>query len=210
MSIAAIHDARSGPQTVQHAEHFRSMCHDVRQPLAAILVLAAAAAAESEVSDTTRARLEQIAAQASWMSSIIRDALGDGAGDDDIDLRDTARESAGQPGRWNVACRMNLGARPVRLHANPTLVRRAMTNLVDNAYRAAGPGGTVRLAVRTTGPWAVVEVEDSGPGYGHIEPGSGLGLGVVTQVAAEHGGRVVIGRSSLGGARIRLALDTGR
>ena len=186
------------------ADRLRPMCHDLRQPVAAIMMLAAAAAVESEVSDATRTRLEQITAEAEWMASIIRDTLVERAATEDIDLRDTARETTSEPGRPEVACEMYLGDRPVRVRANATLVRRAVANLVDNAFRAAGPGGVVHVAVRQTGDWAIVEVEDSGPGYGRIPRGCGLGLGVVAKVAADHGGRVDIGRSRLGGARVRL------
>jgi signal transduction histidine kinase len=182
------------------------MCHDLRQPVAAIMMLAAAAAAQPDVSDSTRVRLEQITAEAEWMSSIIRETLLHGAATEDIDLRDTARQTASEPGRPDVVCSMQLADRPVRVRGNAILVRRAVANLVDNAHRAAGPGGAVLVSVSRTARWAVVAVEDSGPGYGGITPGHGLGLQVVAKVAADHGGRVDIGRSRLGGARVCLRL----
>jgi signal transduction histidine kinase len=182
------------------------MCHDLRQPVATILMLAAAAAAEAEVSHSTQVRLDQIAAEAEWMSSIIREVLATRATPQEIDLRDTARQTTSDPGRADVTCRTELPDHPVRVRANAILVRRAVANLVDNACRAAGPGGAVTVAVRQTGRWAVVEVEDSGPGYGQIAPGCGLGLEVVARAAADHGGRVDTGRSRLGGARVCLRL----
>src|SRR6478672_3895872 len=93
------------------------MCHDLRQPLAAIMMLAAAASAEAGVSDATQVRLEQITAEAEWMSSIIRDVLATRATTEDIDLRDTARQTASDAGRGDVACRMQLPDRPVRVRA---------------------------------------------------------------------------------------------
>jgi signal transduction histidine kinase len=208
-SIAMI-SRELAPPSVGVDPQFRmdTMCHDLRQPVAAIIMLAAAAAAEVEVSDSTRVRLEQITTEAEWMSSIIREVLATRAATEDIDLRDTARQTACDPGRADVTCQMELPDRPVRVRANATLIRRAVANLVENACRAAGPGGAINVSVRQTGRWAVVEVEDSGPGYGHIAPGCGLGLEVVARAAADHGGRVDIGRSRLGGARVCLRLCT--
>src|SRR3954447_16257375 len=126
-------------------EQLRTVCHDLRQPLAAIALLAESAVAETEVSATTQARLNQIAAATEWMSSIVREAEASGSAaiDLEIDLRDTARDSAAVPG-WNeIRWRIDLGEQPVRMKANPVLLRRAVANMVDNACRAAGPGGTV-------------------------------------------------------------------
>lgn len=189
-SAAAIHSA---------------VCHDLRQPVAAIMMLAAAASV-GDIDHETRLRLDQIIAEASWISSIIRDGLADQASEEDLDLREIVRATATQLRSGKVTYDIQVRERPVPLRGNGVLLRRALENLVDNAHRAAGPGGTVRLAVRETGSWAVIEVEDSGPGFGRIDPGCGLGLAVVADVASRHGGTLVVGRSRLGGARIRLRL----
>ena len=66
-------------------------------------------------------------------------------------------------------------------------------------------------------------VEDSGPGLGNLDPdemqqpfrkgsttsdGAGLGLAIVRHVAELHGGRLEIGRSTLGGARFVMSLPS--
>jgi signal transduction histidine kinase len=83
-------------------------------------------------------------------------------------------------------------------------------NLIDNAVRATAEGG--RVAVRTScsrspapdsGPWATLVVEDDGPGIppelgdevfepgvGRFRGGFGLGLTLVRDVTAAHGGQV--------------------
>jgi signal transduction histidine kinase len=191
-------------------EQLRTVCHDLRQPLAAIALLAESAVAETEVSESTQTRLNQIAAATAWMSSIVREAEAAvaAATDLEIDLRDTARDSAATPG-WNqIDWRIELGERPIRMRANPVLLRRAVANMVDNACRAAGPGGTVRVRVRKVARWATIDVEDSGPGFGHIPTGHGLGMLVVGRAAAEYGGAVIVGESRLGGARVELRLCT--
>lgn len=87
--------------------------------------------------------------------------------------------------------------------ADPTLLFEAVSNVVDNALKFTPRGGRVivRLAVRAEGPR--IEVADNGPGVpeeereavlqrfyrtqrGRTEPGSGLGLSIVTAIARLH------------------------
>jgi signal transduction histidine kinase len=87
--------------------------------------------------------------------------------------------------------------------ADATLLFEAVSNLVDNALKFTPPGGkvTVRLVVRDEAPR--IEVEDNGPGVpqaerdvvlqrfyraarARTEPGSGLGLSIVTAIARMH------------------------
>lgn len=84
-------------------------------------------------------------------------------------------------------------------------LRNALLNLIDNAIRHTPAGGAVRIETRSGDEWALVAVEDSGPGFapGDTEelfarfhsrrdgpPGSGLGLAIARAVAEAHGGRL--------------------
>jgi signal transduction histidine kinase len=76
------------------------------------------------------------------------------------------------------------------------------------------------VQVEVTPGVAIVRVDDDGPGIppaerqrllrrferGASSEGSGLGLALVAQVAAGHGGHVRISESELGGARVELVL----
>jgi CheY-like chemotaxis protein len=83
-------------------------------------------------------------------------------------------------------------------------VEQVLTNLIDNAARAA-PGGTVQLRVHRERDGIAIEVEDSGPGIPPpllsriFEPffttrrmgeGTGLGLSVSLGIVQQHGGEL--------------------
>jgi len=106
------------------------------------------------------------------------------------------------------------------VHGRPALLEMACRNLVENAIKAAGKGGCVRLSVLSD-PTPCLLVEDSGPGVPEAEhkgifarfarsdrvasEGAGLGLSIVARIAELHGATVRIDRAALGGASFRMA-----
>ncbi|WP_422785764.1 sensor histidine kinase [Pseudonocardia spirodelae] len=113
---------------------------------------------------------------------------------------------------------------PWTLDGDASALERAVLNLLDNAVKWSPPGGTVRLSMVPMSPeWLVIEVADAGGGIApedlpHVfdrfyradtsrtMPGSGLGLSIVAQAAARHGGEVRAGRAPEGGALLSMAL----
>jgi signal transduction histidine kinase len=98
----------------------------------------------------------------------------------------------------------------VQILASPVLLWRVLTNVVDNAARAAGPAGQVEISVaRLAGapPRAALEVLDNGPGFGHGPPGvASLGLGVVTSLLESCGGSLEVQAPAGGGALVRIVI----
>jgi signal transduction histidine kinase len=188
----------------------RSICHDAAQELAVIQAIGALVThATAGLPDDVRRRLDEMSARASYVAQMMRDAVEGRTCPEEVDVTEVVFQAAADIRlRSSVSCRVS--GRSVKLRADVALLRRAVLNLLDNAVRAAGPAGTVRAKVRPSRAGAVLQVDDSGPGWGNAPRGrASLGLDIVRQCADAHGGSVDFGASPLGGARVRLCLPAG-
>jgi nitrogen fixation/metabolism regulation signal transduction histidine kinase len=108
---------------------------------------------------------------------------------------------------------------PLPVRADRLLLSRALHNLLVNAIEASPANGVVELESGRDGELAWVEVRDRGPGLDPtlaarvFEPyvsnknrGSGLGLSLVRDIAAQHRGSVTLVNRDGGGACARLTL----
>jgi signal transduction histidine kinase len=114
------------------------------------------------------------------------------------------------------------GTRGVTVSGRPAALRRAITNLIDNAVKY---GGGAEASLKSEGGRIVLAIEDRGPGIPRserekvFEPfyriegsrnpdtgGVGLGLAVARSIAREHGGDVVLATRKGGGLSARLEL----
>jgi K+-sensing histidine kinase KdpD len=104
-------------------------------------------------------------------------------------------------------------------------MRRAISNLVDNAVKY---GGMAAVTLASEADRVVILVEDEGPGIPRserekvFEPfyridsardsstgGVGLGLSVMRSIVWEHGGDVTLGNRKGGGLSVRMELPSG-
>ena len=69
-----------------------------------------------------------------------------------------------RPAHPDTTYSFKLDVRGPRVHAGTDLVKGILTNLLENAAEAAGPGGSVMTVSHSQDGQAVVEVHDSGPG----------------------------------------------
>lgn len=111
---------------------------------------------------------------------------------------------------------------PCRAEADPDLLTRALSNIIQNALDANSEGGRVQIRVTAADRTWTVEIIDQGDGIqadalGRIfEPffttrskGTGLGLAYAEQVVGAHGGNIDAENIINGGAlfRVRLPLN---
>jgi signal transduction histidine kinase len=199
-------------------DRIREVCHDLRQPVAAILMLASAAEMRPDVPERVRDVLQEIMSQTEEISATVRQFLDDakqgvdGLGEPvPCNVAGLAAESVE---RWRATFDGDLALAaaedPLHVTVDPVLFKRALGNVLSNGTRAAGDSGRVQVTVRrfetAQGERAVIEVDDSGPGFGNIPAGHGLGLAVVRRTMEAAGGSVEVAEGPLGGALVRLVL----
>jgi two-component system sensor histidine kinase TctE len=116
---------------------------------------------------------------------------------------------------------LGVEARPVIIHADPSLLDDLLSNLVDNALKYTPAGGSVTASAGLQNGRAFLAVEDTGPGIPEAEHqrvrqrfyrlpnspghGSGLGLAIVDEIAQLYDASVTIGSGANGlGTRVLL------
>jgi two-component system sensor histidine kinase BaeS len=119
-----------------------------------------------------------------------------------------------------VELRVRVETQPALHEADPARIRQAVANLVSNALRHSAPGGLVELVLERAPNPTVLAVHDDGPGIppellphvferfvrGPDSLGSGLGLPIVADIAAAHGGSATIESPPGEGTTVRLLL----
>jgi len=118
---------------------------------------------------------------------------------------------------------IEVSARPVMAEVDAPKLERIVENLIANAIKHTPPGTDVTVRVEPAGEALLIVVDDSGNGVPASEreavfelfnrgdayesvPGAGIGLALVSQFAASHGGRAWVEDNPSGGASFRVEL----
>lgn len=182
----------------------RALLHDLRQPLAAILLMAGAEGGDD------RRKLDVIAGQAQWLSEVVETSLSEAATDEVVptDVERIVREGVDRAAA-TTGCRFTVdvvGAR--RAWARPVALSRALACVLDNAVRAAGESGAVTVTVVEDSTGTHVRVADTGPGFGRIASRTSLGLTTTRAMVAACQGTFDIRDGRDGGAVADICLGT--
>jgi len=114
---------------------------------------------------------------------------------------------------------------PLSVSGDFALLRRLLLNLVDNGIKYTPSGGVVKVSISRSGNFAVLSVQDSGPGLPAEERekvfqrfyrspearasgqgGSGLGLSIVKSIVDAHHGQVELLSPPGGGSVFKVSL----
>jgi len=204
MTSVLLHDVSTivQPTSPPSIDTVRALCHDLRQPLATILLLAG-----SESGDV-RHRLDGILDQAQWLSDMVEGVIG-GAADDrpvNVDVAELAFRCVlrAQPA---ATCQIGFfGTDRALTIAAPVALSRAISCVLDNAVRAAGPGGQVTVEVTSTDGEITVRVIDDGPGLGKVPTNNSLGLTITRALVSACGGGFELEPGAESGVAARIVL----
>jgi signal transduction histidine kinase/ActR/RegA family two-component response regulator len=126
----------------------------------------------------------------------------------------------------SIALQTELDPGAGQLRGDPDRLQQVVSNLVSNAVKFSGTGGRITVGLRDTGGFAELAIEDSGQGIApellpHVfdrfrqgdssstrhSGGLGLGLALVREIVALHGGTVCAHSAGVGqGARFVVRL----
>ncbi|NOZ93507.1 MAG: HAMP domain-containing protein [Acidobacteria bacterium] len=205
-----------------------AMAHDVRSPLTTIragLELARRSEDREAVDDALEHAMEDVDRLVSLLEAVLDVAEAEAGAlrvrQETVDLSTLSGQLVElyRPLMEERGITLGLEApEPVRVRGDPSLLQRALANLLDNVASHLSPGEGAAVRVFAARDAAVLEVWDSGPGFpgevveraferlvkGPDSPGSGLGLAVVRAVALAHRGRAELDQPAGGGSVVRL------
>lgn len=196
-----------GGSFADDAQHLLRLCHDLRQYVAAGLLLSETSA--DEIADSGPGRLTLIHQQFRAIAELLDVEQEPAQRIGGVNLTQLAGECAETVRvTYRVPVIFERSAR-VMVLGDQALLRRAVGNLLDNACRATDGSGEVHIRVEAVDGEASVEVSDDGPGFTGVTSGTGHGLQVVAAAARAYEGRLEISSTPGTGTTVRLSLPAG-
>jgi K+-sensing histidine kinase KdpD len=191
---------------VHEPDTVRVLLHDLRGPLSAILLLSESSGGDAEE------KLSRINEQASWLLELVESSL-DPATADNVTIVDALEVAEFVARLARVAVTTSIvveSSTDVWALARPLALARALSCVVDNAVRAAGPAGHVAISVSDMGDAVHLTVVDDGPGLGRIARRTSIGLVATRAMVASCQGNFRLASGPDGGATADISLPSGR
>jgi signal transduction histidine kinase len=185
-----------------------SLRHDLRQFVVAGLLLSRAAE-EDDLGDDRRARLATIRTLFEQIRLLV-DAIGETCPPTRLDIPeivDSCVEVARATTHLDINARV---ARSATAYGDELMLRRALTNVLDNAARAVSDDGRIDVLVSDSGLACTIEVTDNGVGFGQARRGSGEGMSVIARAVRACHGRLEVVSGPAPGTTVRMILPSSR
>lgn len=204
--------------------------HELRSPMASIRAHAEVALAHPDRASTAELA-ETVLAEGLRVQQLVENLLVLARADEQstaplnesVDLDDLVFSEAKRLRGRSAAVVDTANVSAGRVHGDSSLLRRAIGNLLDNAARHAR--SRIEVTLQETGADVLFVVEDDGAGiapqdrervfarFSRLDDartrdagGAGLGLAIVAEVVAGHGGSLSLTESPGGGARFEIRL----
>lgn len=204
-------------------EMLGALSHDFRTPLTRLRLRV-----ESITDDEQRNKaIHDLDEMESMIKFTLAFARNESAGEEreETDLEAMIREIVDSANIPANRASVNAGE-TVRVVCQPIGIRRALTNIVENA---AFHGKEIRITLDGDNDTVVIDIDDDGPGiapdqrervfmpFYRLEPshhreigGAGLGVSIAQTAVHAHGGTIELLDSPLGGLRVHITLPAAR
>ena len=221
------------------ANWIAGVSHDIRTPLSMVMGYAAQLGTSEYLREEDRKKASAIVRQSRRMKNLINDL--NLASKMEYNMQPIVREEINAvalvrqiavdfinmdvDGRYPIEWETDEELIVCRICADKELIKRAVSNLIQNSMNHNEDGCTVHVAVEEINGYCVISVEDDGAGASEEEierlnhaphymvcdtntreQRHGLGLLIVKQIAESHGGKAEIGRRGYGGFGVKIML----
>lgn len=214
-----------------------TVSHDLRAPLNSISGFASALGDVGPLNEKQEEYVRRISESAGHMMSLVTALLELARVDSRLEqvrkpcrlqeiIRSVVADLQGKAMAQDVELVLNVEEEPAPVSGDPTQLRQAISNLVDNAIKYSAAGQTVHVTLAERNENVLISVSDSGMGIPakdipHIfekfyqvqteseKDGAGLGLTLVRSIAEAHGGWVWVESEQEVGSTFTLQLPLG-